>query len=81
MKISSNNHCPTTGKRQFVSKEAAYEASAFLMANRTSRELWAYVCSECKCWHLTRQRQRISNLDERIAKLAEEMHANSLERK
>lgn len=78
--LSPDNLCPITGKRQFFSKEDAYASPAFRMSKR---ELWVYVCQQCKYWHLTHKRQKLGRgLDSRIAALAEELHnANHVERK
>jgi alpha-beta hydrolase superfamily lysophospholipase len=46
--------CGATGKVEFTSKARAKAAASFLAKQRSGERQYAYRCTACLCWHLTR---------------------------
>ena len=45
--------CRRTGKRNYGSQEEAVKKASAFFAGTDVQQYRAYVCSFCKCWHLT----------------------------
>jgi len=51
--------CPVSGKRKYASEGEALATAAHQIATANApKNLSAYLCSWCECWHLTKNAER-----------------------
>jgi hypothetical protein len=57
--MDEDSKCPVTGKRKYATEGEALSTAAHQVATRNApKELRAYVCTWCNCWHLTKNQPK-----------------------
>jgi hypothetical protein len=58
--MDNESKCPVTGKRKYATEGEALATAAHQIATANApKQLRAYLCTWCGCWHLTKNAGKV----------------------